>query len=445
VRRTRWIVIAVIAVAITALLAPTAGAQGGKAALKSTDVGVTATTITITVVAAIDVPGFPGLFQGMHNGIDGWAKYVNNSCKPKNTCVAGRKIVVNHVDPKLSGDTARAGFRQACADSFALIGTGVLLLQNFDDLIQCADKAGATTGIPDFAVVVSEPNQQCSGVTFGINPGSLQCATRNQHPQTYIANVGPVDYYLKKYGKLTAAFLYPSDSASAKNSQVPIFESESKKGIKIEYTHDLSALAQQSAYTPVAGAIRDANVSYAKSGLAFDSTVKLRKEAATQGVTSVKVWDCSLQCYDKRLILPENSAVEGQYVYIPFLPFLGKTSEAKYNKMLATFVKDTKNPDGFAIQAFAAGLYFDDAVKAAVKGDNNALTRKAVLDAAKAIHNFDAGGMIAPTDVGGGKASDCYILTQVKNGQFVRIFPKKKGTIFCDAKVRSTIKLDLIK
>jgi len=440
-------VVATVAVLVTALVAPLAAAQsgGGAAALEATENGVTATEITVTVVAAIEVPGFPGLFQGNHDGVDGWAEYINNSCKPKNTCVAGREIVVNHFDAKLSGDAARAAFRQACQDSFALIGTGVLLLQNFDDITGCVDAAGEATGLPDFAVVLTEPNQQCSGVSFGVNPGALRCDTFGEHPQTYGGNVGPTNYYVKKFGKQKGAFLYPADSASAKNSQVPNFEAQGKAGIEMVYSEDLSALAPQSAYTSVAGAIRDAGATYARSGLAFDSTVKLRTEAASQGVTSVEIWDCSLQCYDQRLVAPENvDVVQDQYVYTPFLPFLGKTSEAKQNKMLRNFLKFTEDPDGFAIQAFAAGLFFTEAVEAATKGDNNALTRQAVLDAAEAIHDFDAGGMIAPTDVGGRIGNGCFVLMQVRDGEFVRVFPKKKGTLDCTAK-RAEIKLDLIK
>ena len=212
------------------------------------------------------------------------------------------------------------------------------------------------------------------------------------------------------------------------------------------YSHDLSALDALPAYTSVAGGIRDSGANYARSGLAFNSTINLRTEAQTQGLTGIKVFDCSLQCYDPKLIAPENTAViEGQYVYTPFLPFLGKTSEAKYNKTLAAFVKNTKNPDGFAIQAFTAGLFFDHAVKAATGGDNNKLTRKAVIAAAKNIHNFDAGGMIGKVDIGGKVPGPCFVLMQVKNGQFVRVFPKKKGTFDCNPKNKVTLKLDLIK
>jgi len=437
--RARWVGIALAVTLATALMAPLASAQGGGDALEATEKGVTADTITVTVVAAIDVPGFPGLFQGSHNGVDAWAEFMND-----NGGLAGRDIEVKHVDPKLSGDEARAGFRQACEDSFAIIGTGTLLLQNFDDITECTDKAGAVTGLPDFAVTVTEPNEQCSGVTFGLNPGALQCDTFTDHPQTYAVNTGPTSYYVKKFGKQKGAFLYPLESASAKNSQVPIFQAQGEKGIEVVLEEDVSALAVQSAYTSIVGAIRDAGATYAKSGLAFDSTLKMRKEAATQGV-DLEIWDCSLQCYDSKLVAPENvDVVEGQYVYVPFLPFLGKTSEAKLNKMLRNFLKYTDEPDGFAIQAFAAGLFFNEAVEASIAGDNNALTRKGVLDAAANIHDFDAEGMISPTDVGGRVANTCFVLTQVRDGEFVRVYPKKKGTFDCKKSNGATIELDLI-
>ena len=43
------------------------------------------------------------------------------------------------------------------------------------------------------------------------------------------------------------------------------------------------------------------NSTYARNGLDYKGTVLMRKEAQAQGVDTVKVWDCSVQCYDKRL------------------------------------------------------------------------------------------------------------------------------------------------
>ena len=132
-------------------------------------------------------------------------------------------------------------------------------------------------------------------------------------------------------------------------------------------------------------------------------------------------------------------------MYTPFLPFLGKNSEASQNKLLKAFLKYDKEPDGFGIQAFAAGILFRDAVNKAIAGDNNKLTRKAVLDAVRANHAFNADGMIGTTDVGGKVPSPCFILSQVKGGDFKRISPAKKGTFDCNPKNVVTTKLDLIK
>ena len=41
-------------------------------------------------------------------------------------------------------------------------------IDNFDDIINCKDKTGAATGLPDFPVVVTEPAQQCSPVSYAI-------------------------------------------------------------------------------------------------------------------------------------------------------------------------------------------------------------------------------------------------------------------------------------
>ena len=72
--------------------------------------------------------------------------------------------------------------------------------------------------MPDFPIVTTEVVQQCSPVSHGVNPPILDCATKDQHPQTYRGSLGATKYYLKQFGKnaLHGVFLYPSDIASAK-------------------------------------------------------------------------------------------------------------------------------------------------------------------------------------------------------------------------------------
>src|SRR4029453_12806513 len=80
------------------------------------------------------------------------------------------------------------------------------------------DKQGAPTGIPDIPLVVTEVVQQCSPVSFPINPPNLECDTPDQHPQTYHYNPMEIPSFEKKYGDLSGYFLVPNDLKSATDS-----------------------------------------------------------------------------------------------------------------------------------------------------------------------------------------------------------------------------------
>ncbi len=232
VKRLRWLVVAaavVLAVAMTA--GPAVGQNGGSGSsgnLTATDVGITPTEIRIGVIADIGSPIAPGLFQGAVDGVKAWAEYMNKN----EDGLAGRKIVVDTYDSKLSADDARNAIIDACSKDFAIVGTSALFVNNVDDLVGCEDSKGAATGLPDFPVVTTEVVHQCSPVSFAINPPMLDCATKDQHPQTYRGSLGATNWYLKKYGKnaLHGLFLYPSDLKSAKNSQVPTFTAQQQRG-----------------------------------------------------------------------------------------------------------------------------------------------------------------------------------------------------------------------
>ena len=121
-------------------------AQSSGAAPKATDIGVTATQIKIAVEADVDNPFVPGLFQGVVDGVQSAAKYLNS--KEGGGGIGGRKLVVDFIDSKLNGNTARDGVITACQNDFAMVGTAALFLPTVEDQINCTDKAGAATGLP---------------------------------------------------------------------------------------------------------------------------------------------------------------------------------------------------------------------------------------------------------------------------------------------------------
>jgi hypothetical protein len=236
-------------------------------------------------------------------------------------------------------------------------------------------------------------------------------------------------------------FLIPSDLPSTIAASTPLFAADVELGIKRDAEFGVSALAPQSAYTPYVQSIKTNKSTFARNGADYVSYVFFRKEAQVQGVSTVKVWDCSLQCYDQRLITTGGSAVENQYTWLSFLPFEDKGT----NPELDSFLQYDKKPDAFGAQAWVAGEIFATAVNAVVaKSGPNGLTREAMLTAIKGITDFNANGFIAPTNVGEQKASKCLIGMQVQNGKFVRVDPVEPGKFDCTGGTFD-IKLDPVK
>jgi hypothetical protein len=441
-RQIRWLALIATVTMVTAVASTVASAQNGGEKLTATEVGVTDKEIRIAVVADVDNQFSPGIFQGSVDGVKGWAKFVN-----ANGGLAGRKVVVDFIDSKLTPGDSRNAVIKACTQDFALVGTSAVFLNNVDDIEGCVDQAGAVTGMPNITVVATEVAQQCSRTTYAINPPQLMCATKDQHPQTYQANVGRAFYYEKKFGKkLHGGYILSGDLKSAENAnRASMTQMQSAgSGIKQDFEALLSATAPQSAYAPIVQQLKQNSSNYAQSGGVFGTTVALRKEAKLEGLNDPKfVWDCTLQCYDRKLIEQGGTDVEGQFVSTLFLPF----EEASSNKSLANFLKFTgkDKADGFGIQAYASGLLLSQAVDQIVKASGvNGLTRKALFDQLATINDFDAGGMIGKTNIAARETSNCYVLTQVKGGKFVRVTPTKKGTFDCKARNRLEIQLDLI-
>jgi Periplasmic binding protein len=441
-RQIRWLALVATVTMVTAVASTVASAQNGGEKLTATEVGVTDKEIRIAVVADVDNQFSPGIFQGSVDGVKGWAKFVN-----ANGGLAGRKVVVDFIDSKLTPGDSRNAVIKACTQDFALVGTSAVFLNNVDDIEGCVDQAGAVTGMPNITVVATEVAQQCSRTTYAINPPQLMCATKDQHPQTYQANVGRAFYYEKKFGKkLHGGYILSGDLKSAENAnRASMTQMQSAgSGIKQDFEALLSATAPQSAYAPIVQQLKQNSSNYAQSGGVFGTTVALRKEAKLEGLNDPKfVWDCTLQCYDRKLIEQGGTDVEGQFVSTLFLPF----EEASSNKSLANFLKFTgkDKADGFGIQAYASGLLLSQAVDQIVKASGvNGLTRKALFDQLATINDFDAGGMIGKTNIAARETSNCYVLTQVKGSKFVRVTPTKKGTFDCKARNRLEIQLDLI-
>jgi len=165
---------AAVAVLVTLGCALAGAPAGAQSSGSGSEVGVSAKTIRVAVVADVENSIVPGVLQGIVDGVEGWGKYVN-----ANGGIAGRKVQVDFIDSKLNANDARNAIIKACGEDMALVGTGALLLQTVDDEVNCKDSAGKATGIPDIAAIATNTAQACAANAYPIVPNSVDCATLN--------------------------------------------------------------------------------------------------------------------------------------------------------------------------------------------------------------------------------------------------------------------------
>jgi ABC-type branched-subunit amino acid transport system substrate-binding protein len=430
---------AALAVAIVcgamAVAAVPAGAQRSKP--KADDVGITDSQIRLAVIADVDTPVQPGLFQKSVDAMKAWAKVVNQQGG-----IAGRKLVIDFIDSKLNPNATRNAIISACANDFAMVGGEALFLNNVDDMVACKNKAGQAIGIPDTPGNALDNTEGCSPVTFLVNGLGSYCTTKDQHPQTYTVQQGDYLYYLKKYKDLHGVWTIPGDLKATKNAVIPTAQAGVNLGIKKDGQgfYDVFSQDPQSAMTPIVQAIKQNNSTFAKNG--GNKMADLRKEATLQGATSVKVWACNQACYDTLLVQQGGADVNDTQILLSTIPFYSEYKSNPTLKKLVAAVSGIGNTNFNSVSSWIAALLFQDAVtKATANGAT--LSRQSLFDALKQETAFDASGIVGATDVAHKMPSPCIVMTQINNGKFVRTYPKKAGTFDCNKKNIVEMKLDL--
>lgn len=429
-------VVAVLVVLGTALAGVPASAQSSG----SSDVGVSAKTIKVAVVADVDNSFAPGVLKGIVDGVQGWGKYVN-----ANGGIGDRKVQVDFIDSHLNPNDTRNAMIKACSEDFALVGTGTLLLQTPDDITSCVDAAGKATGIPDIAALVTNAAEGCAPTGYAITPPAVQCDTIDKSPQTYRTNNGDSKYLLKKNKDLHGSFVLASDSPSVVKTSKVLNKGAQAAGIKADSSWNVTANSPQSQYTPIIQAMKNDSSNYGLSLQAVTGVVAERQEAQLQGLTDPDiVWQCTLACYLDDAVTKAGDVMDGEYMSLQFLPF----DEGSANPMTKNFVKyvGKDNLNGFASWGFTSGLLFEQAAKAVIDKDGkDGLTRANLLAELANIHDFNASGMVATTDIGNKVGSACFMLDQYNGGKFERVYPTKKGTFDCKKSNVYTFEEDLNK
>jgi ABC-type branched-subunit amino acid transport system substrate-binding protein len=405
--------------------------------LQATDIGVTPTDITIEVMADVGSSLAPGLFQGNLDGVNAFASYVN-----AHGGIACRQLKVKTWDSKLDPSESKNGLIDACSNALALVGSNALFNPDVSPMTNCVDKTGAATGLPDIAALANDLNEQCAPTAFIIQNVAAKCPVQTG-VAPYQVMVGMDKWYLQQVPGLHGMYMVPGDLPTTVQSATYNIDGQQQAGIVWDSTPKVSGADAQPAYTPRVQEIKAKGSTFVYDGSNDVAMTRIRKEANAQGVSSVKVWSCSLACYTNAFIPQGGSDVEGTYLWMQFLPF----EEASTNAADQAFVTamGPSKLTSWGAQAWQAGMAFQQAVNSIVaKSGPNAVTRAALLSALKGMTNFTADGWLGAGKSlqGAGSFGSCFMVMQVQNGKFVRVYPTKPGTLDCNASNVLTVNVD---
>jgi hypothetical protein len=418
----------------TAASTPTSSAGCDGVDLRATDIGITADTITVEVIADVGNPLAPGLFQGNLDALQGFAEYVN-----ADGGIACRQLVVKTWDSHLDANEAKNGQIDACQHAFALVSSNALFNPDTTVMAECKDARGLATGLPDLPGTANDPAQLCNRTTFMAAPVVQTCPIVEGRPRTFRMSVGSARYFSKRAPGAHGIYLIPGDLPTTVQSATYIIRSQELGGLRFDATPKVSGRTEQSGYTPIIQTMRSVGADFVVNGSNDASMIKLRREAKAQGYDGVKRWACIPSCYS-RAFREAGPDVDGTYVTLGHLPF----EEADLNEDLGAFLEHVgvEKVDGFGALAWQAADLFRQAVDDVVEAEGpNGLTRASLLDALAHVRSFDANGWAArKTDLHGG--SPCFVIIQIEGGEFHRVHPKKRGTMDCDPKNIVSFELD---
>ncbi len=405
------------------------------AALEETEIGVSADTITVLVMADTGSELAPGLFQGSIDGTKAWADNVN-----ANGGLACRQVEVLTWDSKIDPNEGTNGYLEACAKAVAMVGSTTLFIppEAIASLETCPDKTGAPSGFADIPERAVDSLHQCSKNVFTLAGINGSCPYGGTGERTYQSFVGPFAKYTEIAGEpLHGIYLTPSDLPSTIASSMPTIRGLNQAGlVASDAEFGVSGRAEQATYAEYVAAMKSSGSNIALNGSNDQAMIKLRTEAKAQGLDESKVlWACSLACYTDAFRKDAN--VAGSYLGLPFLPFEERDQNADLDGFLTAVGSDF--PQSWSVLAWNSGRVFEQAVNAVVAADGpNGITRARVLEEVAKVTAFDNGGWLGTVDLSKKAISPCFVLLQLKDGAYNRIYPEAKGELDCSGENTTT-------
>ena len=370
------------------------GASDDVDAAASTDVGVTADTITIGVIA--DLTGVvPGLFKAAPDAVKAFAAMVNEQGG-----INGRELVVKEYDTGTNDNGNREAYEEACDEVFASVGS------------ESAFDSGGLQAITDCGF------PHLAGFTTDDAVDELPFV----FPRTSAryGNVGAARYLAEKFPeavKQTAMF-YGNVPVTQRSAEQLM---EARRSVGWEFPYEQPVATLESNYTPHALEMKSRGIQAFAWVADVNNIVRLQKAMREQDY-SVVVADVTTQGYSQDYLEAVGPAGEGSYVPLT-AALLEEADDIEAMENYITWlgkVAPDESATSNGLQAWIKAQLFYDAATAV--GED--LTRDKLIAELETMTDWDAGGLIPPIDVGNPVPKQaCFILAQVKDGAYVRVFP----------------------
>jgi ABC-type branched-subunit amino acid transport system substrate-binding protein len=365
----------------------------------ASDTGVTPTQITIAT--ASDASGVQAaLFKSTLQAVAAVSAMINSQGG-----LCGRSIKSLQLDTKADSTANNAAVRQACDESFALVGS----MSAFDN---GGASSGQACGIPDLtAITVNGERAKATNVypIYPIRPDKLAIGTAN--------------YIKEKYGPSViqnAAMFYLNAGVTKSNAEQRM---KGYAGVGFKWTYVQEVQVLEANYSPFVQKMKDKGIKYVNMVANYQSIQKLLS-AMDQADWYPQVRDWDSVAYSPNFVKQSGQSftpADGSLVFLNtnISEEISRNPEMQlYNHWLNRVAPGAK-PDYFGFYAWSAGRLFQ---KLATQVGHT-LTRKAFFAEVKKVHSWDGYGLHAAHDIGNKIMSPCFMYLEIRSGKFARKDP----------------------
>jgi ABC-type branched-subunit amino acid transport system substrate-binding protein len=368
------------------------GGNGG-----ATDVGVTATSITVGNVSILTGP-VPGLFKGAVNGTDAFFQYQNSVGG-----VYGRKLTLKPLDDQFDCGVNKSLTEANASKVFAFVGSFSL----YDN---CgADTFNANPTLPDVHNALSRDAQH-------------QVSNFSSQPLRTGSGTGEFLYFKNKFpDAITASASLVGDVQAARDSWVGIKGVMTSPQLGYKFLYERLYEPTETDFTSDIVQMQAKGVKALILVAADVKSIARIAQAADQQHWHPTFTLLGASAYDPTLLDLAKTQVEGDWLYIPAAMYLGQDRATnKEVDLFLTWLKRTHPGDPvdlFSVYGWESARLFVQALQTA----GPKATRTGLIAALKNVHQFDGNGMYPVGDPAGKGPPTCYIIVRVQGGDFTRV------------------------